>query len=321
MRRFVNWRRPLHAVGVDFGYSGVKVVALSADRGELTVLGAGIEPVPPGALRDGAVRDAGAVGAALGRLLARLRVRCRVLTLAIGGGSVLVKRFSVPPEAVAAGVTPGGLRDAVAREAARHVPFHLESLEFDYEGPLPAARRGRPETRRGKAWRRSSSALRPARSSSNTAAPPRPRAGKRPGSNSSPTRCTRPWGWRTASPAWIGIRARWQSWRWEPPAPESTSSGMRARAVPRSATGPGPGHPGAGGGPGRPARERSRARRRGAGGGRSFDGRGVRSRAGSSGKPAAGPVAGGPRRQARRPFPTALGRPPGRRSGRPGWGR
>lgn len=116
------------------------MVALSADRGELTVLGAGIEPVAPGTLRDGAVRDAGAVGAALGRLLATLRVRCRVLTLAIGGGSVLVKRFPVPPEAVATGSTPGGLRDAVAREAARHVPFHLESLEFDYEGPLPVAR-------------------------------------------------------------------------------------------------------------------------------------------------------------------------------------
>lgn len=144
MRRFVNWRRPLHAVGVDFGFSGVKVVALSADRGELTVLGAGIEPLPPGAVRDGAVGDADAAGAALGRLLTRLRVRCRLLALAIGGSSVLVKRFSVAPEAVAAGGTPGGLREAVAREAARHVPFHLESLEFDYEGPLPVTREETP---------------------------------------------------------------------------------------------------------------------------------------------------------------------------------
>ena len=145
MRRFVNWRRPIHAVGVDFGYSGVKAVALSADGGELTILGAGTEPLPPGALRDGAVRDADAVGAALGRLLTRLRVRCRSLALAIGGSSVLVKRFSLPPESAAPGVAPGDLREAVAREAARHVPFHLESLEFDYEGPRSAA----PETARG----------------------------------------------------------------------------------------------------------------------------------------------------------------------------
>ena len=120
------------------------MVALSADRGELTLLGAGIEPLPPGALRDGAVGDADAVGAALGRLLTRLRVRCRLLALAIGGSAVLVKRFSAPPEALSPGTAPGGLREAVAREAARHVPFHLESLEFDYEGPLPVTREATP---------------------------------------------------------------------------------------------------------------------------------------------------------------------------------
>ena len=119
-------------------------MALSADSGELTLLGAGFEPLPPGALRDGAVRDADAVGAALGRLLTRLGVRCRRLALAIGGSSVLVKRFSLPPEAGAPGSAPGDLREAVAREAARHIPFHLESLEFDYEGPPAADPEGAP---------------------------------------------------------------------------------------------------------------------------------------------------------------------------------
>ena len=114
-------------------------MALAADGGDLTVMGAGREPLPPGSLWDGVVRDPDAVGAALGRLLTRLRVRCRVLALAIGGSSVLVKRFSLPPEAAARGTAPGDLRDAVAREAARHVPFHLESLEFDYDGPRTAA--------------------------------------------------------------------------------------------------------------------------------------------------------------------------------------
>lgn len=150
MRRLINWRRPLHAVGVDFGYSGVKVVALAADGDELTMLGAGLEPLPPGALWDGAVRDASAVGAALDRLLTRLRVRRRLVALAIGGSSVLIKRFSLPPEVVAPGLAPGELREAVAREAARHIPFHLESLEFDHEGPsfaAPEAAPGEPEGR------------------------------------------------------------------------------------------------------------------------------------------------------------------------------
>ena len=136
MRRIVDWRRPVHGLGIDFGSAGVKAVALSAERGELTVLGAGREPLPPGAVRDGAVRDADEAGATLGRLLARLKVRCRLLALAIGGSSVLVKRFPAPREGLAAGEGTIGFRDAVAREAARHVPFHLESLEFDYEGPV-----------------------------------------------------------------------------------------------------------------------------------------------------------------------------------------
>ena len=125
-------------------------MALAADGGELTLLGAGFEPLPPGALGDGAVRDADAVGAALRRLLTRLRVRRRLLALAIGGSSVLVKRFSLPPEATGSGAAAGDLREAVAREAARHIPFHLESLEFDYEGPPsadPEAAPGDPEGR------------------------------------------------------------------------------------------------------------------------------------------------------------------------------
>ena len=129
----------MHGLGVDFGSSGVKAVALSTDGSELTLLGAGREAVEPGAIQDGAVQDADAVGAALGRLLTRLGVRCRLAALAIGGSSVLIKRFPAPAGPVGSGGGAGGFRDAVAREAARHVPFHLESLEFDYEGPLPSS--------------------------------------------------------------------------------------------------------------------------------------------------------------------------------------
>ena len=124
--------------GVDFGSSGVKAVALSSDGSGLTLLGAGREALEPGAVQDGAIRDPDPVGAALGRLLARLGIRGRRVALSIGGSSVLVKRFPAPAEAALSGKPGDGFRDAVAREAARHVPFHLESLEFDYEGPLPA---------------------------------------------------------------------------------------------------------------------------------------------------------------------------------------
>ncbi len=139
MRRFTRWRRPPHGLGVDFGYSGVKAVALAADGEDLTLVGAGRERLDPGVVRDGAVQDAEAVGSALGRLLTRLRIRGRLAALALGGSSVFIKRFPAPPDRAVAGA-PEDFRDAVAREAARHLPLHLESLEFDYERPLPPPR-------------------------------------------------------------------------------------------------------------------------------------------------------------------------------------
>lgn len=139
MRRFVPWTRSPVGLGVDVGSAGVKAVALTSEHGRVSLLGAGREALPPGAVRNGVVGDVEGVGAALARLLARLGVRCRPVTLAIGGSSVLVKRFPAPPTPAASGQDEAnGFREAVAREAARHVPFHLESLEFDYEGPLPA---------------------------------------------------------------------------------------------------------------------------------------------------------------------------------------
>ena len=137
MRRSFSLRRPLQGLGVDLGSSGVKAVALASDGGGISLLGAGREALSPGVVQDGAVREPEEVGGALGRLLVRLGVRCRLVGLAIGGSSVLIKRFPAPFERNASGTASEEFRDALAREAARHVPFHLESLEFDYEDSPP----------------------------------------------------------------------------------------------------------------------------------------------------------------------------------------
>ena len=83
--------------------------------------------------------DPEAAGATVARLLARIGTRTREVAVAIGGSSVFIRRLPLPEG------DPGDptFRDAVAREAARHVPFHIESLEFDYQiSPNPAGGRG-----------------------------------------------------------------------------------------------------------------------------------------------------------------------------------
>ena len=125
-----SWRRSIHGLGVDFGVAGVKAVALAAEGDGAALVGAGRELLPPGAVSDGAVRDPKAAAAALRRLLSTVGARCRVLGMAIGGSSVFIKRLPAPTGNTG---DPQVFRDAVAREAARHLPFHIESVSFDYQ--------------------------------------------------------------------------------------------------------------------------------------------------------------------------------------------
>ena len=139
-----RFQRPLHGVGVDFGSSSVKAVGLAWDQKGLSLLGAGQEPLAPGVVREGAVRDPAAAGAALSALLRRLRIRCRLAAFSLGGSSVFVKRLPAP----AAAASEAAFREAVGREAARHIPFHLEALEFDYRR-IPASLDGLPTSEPG----------------------------------------------------------------------------------------------------------------------------------------------------------------------------
>ncbi len=123
-------RRVVHEVGVDFGSSGVKVVALAQEAGGTSLLGADREPVDAGVIADGVVRNPDSVGAALGRVLARIGIRAASLSVAMGGSSVFVKRLPAP---VAPPDEATPFREAVVEEAARHLPFHIESVEYDYE--------------------------------------------------------------------------------------------------------------------------------------------------------------------------------------------
>lgn len=127
---------------MDFGTTSVKAAALGHDRHGLSLLGVGREPVPGGAVAAGVVRDPEQAGAALSRLLERIEVRGRLAALSLGGPSVFVRRFGGVPLAAAdrgGGRGADSLREAVAREAARHLPFHIEDMEFDYQPASPPA--------------------------------------------------------------------------------------------------------------------------------------------------------------------------------------
>lgn len=136
----LSWTRSEPALGIDFGAGAVRAVALGHDRHGISLLGADREPLPEGAVAGGVVRNPEAAGAALARLLGRMEVRGRSAVLGMGGPSVFVRRLTGVPAAPADGPDDrAAFREAVAREAARHLPFHIEDLEFDFQPAAPAA--------------------------------------------------------------------------------------------------------------------------------------------------------------------------------------
>ncbi len=127
----IGWSRPESGLGVEFGASAVKAVALVRERAEIRLLAADREPLPAGAVQDGAVRDVDVAAAALQRLVSRLGVRGRKASVGIGGRSYLVKHLTLAESDFTQ--EAAGLRKTVAAEAARHIPFHMEDILFDFE--------------------------------------------------------------------------------------------------------------------------------------------------------------------------------------------
>ncbi len=138
----IGWTRVETGVGVDFGASAVKLVALARDRTEIRLAAAGREPLPIGAVRGGSVRDMQVVGDALRRLAGRLGVPDRDAAVGVGGRSFLVKRLELPEGSF--GAERGDLRHAVAVEAARQLPVHMDDVLFDYQ---PAHGEADPDNR------------------------------------------------------------------------------------------------------------------------------------------------------------------------------
>ena len=124
------FQRPL--IAIDIGSSAIKVVELSGAK--LKRLGAiGLETLPPGAVVDGQLVNADAVGATLKELLVKLKIapRGRRAALSLGGSSVIIKKVNV-----VAGDKE--FSDAIFYEAEQNLQADLSELYFDHHRIGPA---------------------------------------------------------------------------------------------------------------------------------------------------------------------------------------
>ena len=129
-------------VGLDIGSAFVKLVEIDhmGDRPELRRIMS--RPIPPGAVVDGEVTNRELLSDAVRALLEAAALQSRDVITALGGHDVFVKKVELTR------VPHVSVRDLIAREAQRRVPFDLQSVHLDYQTLGPTPRMG--------AWRRCS---------------------------------------------------------------------------------------------------------------------------------------------------------------------
>jgi type IV pilus assembly protein PilM len=120
--------RPSAVIGLDIGSSAVKAVELKPSGKAFAVAAFGSEAVPPDAIVDGAIMDAGAVAAAIRQVFDRNKsFKARDVCASLSGNAVIVKKISLPV------MTESELAESIYWEAEQYIPFDIQDVNLDYQ--------------------------------------------------------------------------------------------------------------------------------------------------------------------------------------------
>ncbi|NOT43342.1 MAG: type IV pilus assembly protein PilM [Acidobacteria bacterium] len=121
-------RKPKSVVGLDIGSSAVKAIELKPAGKGHRVVAFGSEPIPPNAIVDGAIIDAGAVSDAIRRVLESNRAfKTKEACASLSGNAVIVKKITLPV------MTEAELADSIHWEAEQYIPFDIQDVNLDYQ--------------------------------------------------------------------------------------------------------------------------------------------------------------------------------------------
>ena len=115
-------------VGLDIGSSAVKAVELKPTGKGFRVAAYGEEPVPPDAIVDGAIIDAGAVAEAIRQVFERNKAfKGKDVCASLSGNAVIVKKITLPV------MTESELDESIYWEAEQYIPFDIQDVNLDYQ--------------------------------------------------------------------------------------------------------------------------------------------------------------------------------------------
>jgi len=126
-------------VGVDIGSHSVKVCELKKTDKGYHVLSLGSAMVPEGAVDDGTLNDAEAVGAVIADLFKNLKIKNKKVGFSISGYSVIVKKVNL------AVMDDEQLEQHIMLEAEQYIPFDINDVYLDYQD-LKTAKEGSDRT-------------------------------------------------------------------------------------------------------------------------------------------------------------------------------
>jgi type IV pilus assembly protein PilM len=115
-------------IGLDIGSSAVKAVELKGSGKTYRVAAFGVEPVPPDAIVDGAIIDAGSVADAIRRVFdSNTAFKTKDVCASLSGNAVIVKKITLPV------MTESELSESIYWEAEQYIPFDIQDVNLDYQ--------------------------------------------------------------------------------------------------------------------------------------------------------------------------------------------
>jgi len=120
--------KPRTVIGLDIGSSAVKAVEVKPAGKGYKVTAFGTEPVPPDAIVDGAIIDAGSVAEAIRRVFdGNKAFKAKDVCASLSGNAVIVKKITLPV------MTENELAESIYWEAEQYIPFDIQDVNLDYQ--------------------------------------------------------------------------------------------------------------------------------------------------------------------------------------------
>ena len=113
--------------GLDIGSSSLKLAEVRQTGKGYQLVNAGIVPLPPEAIVEGAVMNAPAVVDGIVELVEKHKPATRNVATAVSGHSVIIKKITLPH------MSKEELEQSIQWEAEQYIPFNIQDVNLDYQ--------------------------------------------------------------------------------------------------------------------------------------------------------------------------------------------